>query len=185
MINVGFDTDDSLSGCTMTFDQRKEDMRMEDKARKEEEERAKKSPYQSGKWYQMNGESTKCLMALIDNQPAALKILLFLLQHMDTTNSLVVSYVVLQEFLGLSRATVGRSIKYLKDHNYITVYKSGTSNIYVVNDTIAWKSYGKNIKYSKFNATVILSASEQSTDCKIRMEKHKEIIVEKQPEESQ
>ena len=61
----------------------------------------------------------------------------------------------------MSRDRVRLAIKYLKEHGYIAVYKSGTSNVYVANDTLVWQSAGKNLKYSKFPSNVILTSSEQ------------------------
>lgn len=133
----------------------KEEQQMEER-RKEE---AKKSPFHS--FYQVNIDNNKYLTALATEQPKALAILLYIFEKMDNYNALIASYKVFQEQFNLSQSTVTRCIKYLKDHGYVYVYKSGTSNVYVANNELVWKSYGKNVKYCQFPANVILSASEQ------------------------
>ena len=80
---------------------------------------------------------------------------------MDQYNAVMCSYQVLQEVLGTSKATIQRSIKVLKDHGYIAVLKSGSSNVYAINDSVYWKSWGNQKKYSKFPANVVLAMSEQ------------------------
>lgn len=124
-----------------------------------EQERAKKSPFNS--FYQVNTKNNKYLTELAAKQPKALAILLFIFENMDNYNALMASYKVFEERFNLSQSTIKRCIKYLKDHGYLYIYKSGTSNVYVANDKLAWKSYGKNVKYCKFPANIMLSSSEQ------------------------
>lgn len=131
----------------------------EQKAAEKAREDAKKSPFDS--FYQVNIKNNKYLTELAAKQPKALAILLFVFENMDNYNALMASYKVFQEKFDLSQSTVKRCIKYLKDHGYLYIYKSGTSNVYVANDNLAWKSYGKNTKYCKFPANVMLSLSEQ------------------------
>lgn len=98
---------------------------------------------------------------LAAQKPTAFRILWTIIEHMDGKNALCCSMVVLQELLNLSRQTVSVNIRYLKEHGYLTVLKSGTSNVYVVNPDIAWTSYANQKKYCKFEATVLLAHSEQ------------------------
>lgn len=136
-------------------------MEKEREAREAEEkrEKAKRSPFE--RFYQVNTENNKFLTELATKQPKALAILLFIFEHMDNYNALMASHRVFEEQFQISQATVKRCIRYLKEHGYIYIYKSGTSNVYVANNNLAWKSYGKNAKYCKFPASVILSSSEQ------------------------
>lgn len=108
------------------------------------------------------------LTKLALEQPKSYKLLMLLIKHMDGTNSLIVSNVVLQELLGLSRATVCRSVKYLKENGWIDVLKSGTTNVYVVNPNVAWTSYANQKEYCKFNSSVLLSATENAEFLKNR-----------------
>jgi len=125
----------------------------------EYEKREKHSPFK--RWYQFNSEHTKALMWLALKHPKAQAILYFLVDQMDSYNAVMCSYKVLQEVLDISKDTVRINIKILKDNGFIAVLKSGTSNVYAVNDSVYWKSWGKNLMYSKFPANVVLALSEQ------------------------
>lgn len=105
---------------------------------------------------------------LLDKNPKAFKILLFLLDHMDKYNAVMCSYTVIQEALGMGRTTASTAVKLLKEHGFIAVLKSGTSNVYVVNNDLAWNSWGNNVQYCEFPANVIISASEQEERTKVR-----------------
>jgi hypothetical protein len=64
--------------------------------------------------------------------------------------------------LNLAERTIRNSVGYLKEKNLITVLKSGTTNVYVLNDQIIWKDTAdKKDKFSQFSAEVIITASEQ------------------------
>ncbi len=95
-------------------------------------------------------------------------------------NAVIVSQEVLTEMFEVSRSTIYRAIKILDEGNYIKIYKSGTSNVYALNDDMVWNSWGTNKKYSKFNANVIISEDEQTEEIKkelkdLKIEKHKEV----------
>jgi len=119
----------------------------------------KKSSYQ--KWAQLNLDYTRELMDLSLKNGLSHALLYFLVEQMDELNAVMVSSKVLEEYTGKSRQTISRALKVLKDKGFIAVYKSGSSNVYSINDKIYWKTYGDKRKFSKFPANVILSASEQ------------------------
>lgn len=125
------------------------------------QEKKKNSPYT--KWIQVNNsdEAYRAEDWLMAHSPAAYRVLRFLASNMDNYNALLCSYKVIQEKLNYSKATVERAIKILKDHNYIGVVKSGTSNVYMINKHLFWKSWGSNYAYAEFDAKVIISTSEQ------------------------
>lgn len=131
--------------------------RKEAKKKKKREDR--KSPYED--FIQLNNNRIGSLIDLVDENPQAMKVLLFIMQNMDGFNALVCSYAVLQERFGISHATVWRHVKYLKEHGYIYAQKTGSSNVYILSPELGWKSYGSNLKYCKFPANVILSYNEQ------------------------
>jgi DNA-binding transcriptional ArsR family regulator len=121
------------------------------------------------------------LIWLALKHPKAHAILLFLIDQMDNYNAVMCSYKVLEEVLNIGHATVARNIKVLKENGFIAVLKSGTSNVYAINDRIYWKSWGNNRKYSKFPANVVLTLSEQDVEYKKSFEdlevmKHKEVL---------
>ena len=81
---------------------------------------------------------------------------------MDGTNALCVSNKALQEILGCSKPTVCKAVNFLRDNGWICVLKSGTSNVYIVNPDVAWTSYGNQKQYCQFQASVLLSSSENA-----------------------
>lgn len=125
----------------------------------EENEKDNKSPYSI--WAQLNLQYAEELLYLAMKHPNAHGILYFLVSQMDRTNACMVSYKVLTELLGKSRQTVNTAIKTLETMGFVQILKSGTSNIYTINHDVFWKSYGKNKKFSKFPANVIISSNEQ------------------------
>ena len=56
-----------------------------------------------------------------------------------TTNAVVCSYTTLCEITGVSRPTVGRAIKLLKDDQWIDTVKIGNANAYCVNERCSGK----------------------------------------------
>lgn len=163
---------------SFTFEERKEQLKQIEENEEIVKQKEKNSPF--GRWTQYNNEHTKEMMWLALKYPKAHAILLFLVDQMDYYNAVMCSYQVLEEVLNVSKDTVRRNIKILKEKGFIAILKNGTSNVYTINDSVYWKSWGNNKKYSKFPANVILALSEQDENYQIsfndiKTEKHKEI----------
>lgn len=156
------------SSNSVSFEERDRQLDEAQKAEEEARKREKNSPF--SRWTQYNNEHTKELMWLALNHPKAHAILLFLVDQMDEYNAVMCSYQVLQEIMNISDSTVKRSIRVLKDNGFIAVLKSGTSNVYAVNDSVYWKSWGNNKRYSKFPANVVLALSEQEQAYQLKFE---------------
>ena len=109
--------------------------------------------------FNLNGNSFEAFSSVTSDPN--MRVMLFIIEHMDSYNALVCSYKVLEEALGISQATIARSIKFLKDRGMIYVRKTGVANVYTLNPEIAWKSWGRNKQYCKFPADVMLSRNEQ------------------------
>ena len=172
------DTKNIINPNSMSFEERQKDLEQQAQMQKIINKKMKDSPFSN--FYQFNREYSKEMIWLATNHPKANGILLFLLDQMDSYNAVMCSYKVLQEALGMGQVTVARSIKILKDTGFISVYKSGTSNIYAVNKQRAWSSWGTNHKYAKFEARIIISESEQEkSEPKLQSIKHKEIQIKK------
>jgi len=163
---------------TASFEERQQQLKREEEIEIEQRQREKNSPYR--RWLQLNKDAYKAEDWLMAKSPIAYRIFKFLMNNMDSYNAVMVSQTVLHEKFEVSRVTVSRAVSLLKDKKYIEVYKSGTSNIYVINKQIAWNSWGNNYKYGKFSANIIISENEQNDDTKkkIKAQKHKEIIME-------
>ena len=162
-------------GTETTFEERQAQLEEEKKREEEKHKRDKKSPFRN--FVQVNKDYWKAEDWLIGKSPIAYRIFKFLITNMDEYNAIICSYKVLQETFGVSRITVARAIKILKEKGYIAVFKSGTTNVYTLNDKIVWNSWGTNYPYSKFPANVILSISEQENQTKIKALKHKRIHI--------
>lgn len=117
-----------------------------------------KSPFKS--WLQFNSNQMNNLIYLVDKSPMAMKILLFLAEHSDNYNAVMVSQSTLGKILKTSVRTVNGAIKILKEHQFLQVQKSGSGFIYFLNSNVVWKSYGTNHKFAEFNAKVIFSREE-------------------------
>lgn len=160
---------------SITYDERAEQIRKEEAQEERERKKKKESPYE--RWFQVNKDYYKAEDWLMAKSPIAYRIFKFLINNMDNYNAVICSCAVLQERFGVSRVTVSRAIKLLKEKKYIEVYKSGTSNVYAINKNIVWNSWGTNYKYAKFGANIILSESEQEQQIEIKTEKLKQVKI--------
>lgn len=158
MLHVTASRKKGFKPTVRTFNERKQELEEINRLEEAEAKRRKNSPYSN--WYQFNRAHTKEMIWLSTTHPMANGVLLFMLDQMDEYNALMCSYQVLSEAIGVTIRTVGRAIQVLKTHGFIAVLKSGTSNVYVINDKLAWSSWGTNYQYSKFPANVLLSATE-------------------------
>ena len=163
---------------SISFEERQKQLEHEEKKEQERRKREKNSPF--SRWTQFNNEHTKELMWLAIKHPKAHAILYFLIDQMDEYNAVMCSYKVIEDVINVKQATVARNIKVLKDNGFIAILKSGTSNVYAINDSVYWKSWGNNKRYSKFPANVVLSLEEQEKGYQISFEdlvteKHKEV----------
>lgn len=149
----------------ISFEQRARDLKDQEQKEKEELKQQRKSPF--SRFYQVNKDNSEYLRSCLRENPKALELLFFIFDHMDKYNAVICSYQVFQEALGMSKATIQRSIKYLKDNGFVYIYKTGTSNVYVANKDLVWNSWGNNIDYCEFPANIVLSRSEQEERTKI------------------
>ena len=151
---------------TISFKERECQLKEQERSDAENRKREKHSPF--SRWTQYNNAHTREMMWLTLKHPKAYAILLFLVDQMDEYNAVMCSYQVLQEVLNVGQATIARNIKVLKENGFIAILKSGTSNVYAINDSIYWKSWGNNRKYSKFPANVVLAMSEQEKSYQVK-----------------
>lgn len=143
----------------------------------------RKSPFT--KWTQQNNdeEAQEARFWLMKKSPIAYCVMDFLASNMDRYNAVICSYRVMQEKFGYSRAALSEAIKLLKEHNYIDVKKTGTSNIYILNKRLYWNSWGTNYAYAEFGANIIISASEQDKqtqeEVKLQIKRRQEVVTKK------
>jgi hypothetical protein len=139
MLNVAAESEPETN--TISFAQRAEELDLEQQEQVEAKEHVKKSPFTH--WTQYNNEHTRDMIWLAVNHPKAQALLFFLVDQMDQYNAVMCSYKVMEEILDISTDTIRRMIKVLREHEFITVLKSGTSNVYTINDKVFWKSWFK------------------------------------------
>jgi hypothetical protein len=150
----------------ISFEQRARDLATAEREEQTALANSRKSPF--SRFYQVNKDNSAYLRSCLKENPKALEVLFFIFDHMDKYNAVVCSYKVFQEALGMSKATIQRSVAYLKEHGFLYVYKTGASNVYVANKELVWNSWGNNVQYCEFPANVVLSASEQEKQANIR-----------------
>lgn len=115
----------------------------------------------NGNFVQMYRDHMPEIRWLMKKSGIASSILNFIMEHMDGKNALCCSYTVFMDYFEVSKDTIRRSIKLLKDSGFIDVLKSGTSNVYIVNKEVAWTSYGGKQKQScKFDGNILVSKTE-------------------------
>ena len=155
--------------------QRETDLRMLERQHEQqlrekeiEHELNKKSGFRN--FTMINNDNLEYLTLLADN-PSAMKLYLFIVKNMNNYNALMASYQIFEDALGYKKSTIAKAIKDLKDLNLLYIYKSGSSNVYVLNDNLVWRSYGNNRKYCKFPANVMLAASEQDDEVREKLNK--------------
>lgn len=145
----------------------------------------RKSPFK--KWTQLNNdfEAREARYWLMKESSDAYCVMDFLASNMDRYNAVICSYKVLQEKLGYSQATIARAIKLLKEHNYLSVAKTGTSNVYMLNKRLYWNSWGSNYTHAEFDAKIIISATEQDKETKeeirLQLKTRQEVLVKQEP----
>ncbi len=96
--------------------------------------------------------------------PTALRVFFWLVQHMDTRNALVISQQALADMLDLGRTTIHVCTVYLKEKNALTVFKSGNTNVYALNSQIVWQDSAEAKRYAHFDAKVYLTEKEQEDE---------------------
>ena len=115
----------------------------------------------NGDFVQFSRQYMKNIAQISKNSnQTTLELFMFICEHMDGYNSLMASYQVFMDYTGRSKATIQRSIKWLYDNGFLDILKSGTSNVYIINQNVAWTSYANQKKYCKFAGNILISAAE-------------------------
>jgi len=114
-----------------------------------------------GGFYMMSREAEKNLRALQRENATASLVFSVMRESMQIgTNAVTISHTALARIIGKSRRTVVRAARYLEDHQYVQVLKSGTANTYVVNAQIAFAGRPGQ-RQAVFSSTVVAHECEQ------------------------
>ena len=113
---------------------------------------------------------------LIQKNPVAADIFMFLSQHMNRQNVCACPSKVLEEVTGKGRTTVSVAISLLKNDGYINIIKIGTTNGYVLNPDIVWKAWRTGKPYCEFEGKILISKSENAEIEKMISEKNLTLV---------
>ena len=131
-----------------------------DKDLTQEERKACDDKKRNHNFLQVYKYNMKPFRELIGKNPTAAEIYWFLAEYMNNGNAVSCSSKVLEEVTGKSRMTIYRAIKELKERGFLTVIKSGSSNVYVMNPNVVWSSWNNNKKYCEFKGPILVARSE-------------------------
>lgn len=123
-----------------------------------------------GTWVQTERAAHEKWSKLINSHPKAASLMHVIVGNMGRHNALVSSIPNLQRMMGCSRNTIIRAIAILREQNWIEVRQlgaAGTTNVYIVNDRVAWSGARDGIRYSLFSAAVLVSDDEQPDQAEI------------------
>ncbi|MBW4597534.1 MAG: replication/maintenance protein RepL [Brasilonema angustatum HA4187-MV1] len=136
------------------------DYATQDKQQEKEAEERKKSPYTRSGFTQLSDREVANLRKLTSLNPVATEIFLFLLEHMSSYNAVACPQSLLMKVTGKSRTTVHRAIVLLKESQFIGIKKIGATQVFHLNASIVWRSYGDKIKYAELVAPILLDTEE-------------------------
>jgi hypothetical protein len=103
-------------------------------------------------------------IALMHKNGKAMALFEWMKFTMGKNNALIVSMDAMADIFGCSRRTIEKHIKFLRERKLLSVGRTGASNIYHVNASVArWDSNPKT--YFELRAKVILGDDETKTFC--------------------
>jgi Fe2+ or Zn2+ uptake regulation protein len=91
---------------------------------------------------------------------AAHSVLTTLIQQMGNLNAVIVSMDALCKLSGLSFSTVKRAVGILREENWVTVVKIGTTAVYRVNSDLLWQDRSDG-RWAAFSANIVVDFDEQ------------------------
>lgn len=118
-----------------------------------------------GPWVQVDRKAMEQWAALIAESAPAGQLLMTMVSNMGRGNALVASQMALVEATGLSRSTVQRALKVLRERKWVEVVQIGpnkSSSAYVINSRVAWTGKTDGKRHSLFHAVVLAAESEQT-----------------------
>ena len=136
--------------------QRLIDLEQQENKDKEQFEEKKKN-HNFIQLYRDNMPELRWLMA---NHNFASSLLFFILEHMDNRNALACSYAVFEDYFEKHKTTIYRNLKILEENGFIDILKMGTSNVYIVNDELAWTDKNSKKKFAKYDGKILVSKKE-------------------------
>jgi hypothetical protein len=114
-------------------------------------------------WLQLEKSSARELKKLAIKSPVAMGTLMYMVERMSRSNSILVSQKAIADDLGVTDRSVRSAIALLTEHNFIEATKVGTGTVYSVNTRVAWQG-NRGARYAHFTAEVVAIEAEQKED---------------------
>lgn len=127
----------------------------EEENQKQQEE--KKKNYNFIQFYRDHMPELRWLMS---NHQFASSLLFFIMEHMDNRNALACSYSVFEDYFEKHKTTIYRNLKILEENGFLSILKMGTSNLYVVNEDLAWTDSNDKKRFAKYDGKILVSKKE-------------------------
>ncbi|TEA85712.1 replication/maintenance protein RepL [Bacillus thuringiensis] len=126
----------------------------------EEKEKQKKEEKKNYNFIQLYKDHMPELRWLMANHTFASSLFFFITEHMDNRNALACSYSIFENYFEKHKTTIYRNLKILEDNGFISILKMGTSNVYVVNEDLAWTDSNDKKKFAKYDGKILVSKKE-------------------------
>lgn len=126
----------------------------------EQDQQKKESEKKNLNFIQLYRDNMPELRWLMANHNFASSLLFFIIEHMDNKNALACSYSTFEDYFGKSKMTIYRGIKVLEENGFLSVLKMGTSNVYLVNEDLAWTDSNDKKKFAKYDGKILVSKKE-------------------------
>lgn len=107
-------------------------------------------------FYQVNRKYSYVFDMLLQQNQAAMRMLGFIIEHMEKNNTLFATASTVATGLEVSESTVSRCKKCLVKMGIIEVQKYGGANVYIVNPELIWGDWSKYRKDCPFTGIIPL-----------------------------
>jgi len=126
----------------------------------EESQKQKEEEKKNYNFIQLYRDHMPEMRWLMTNHQFASSLLFFIIEHMDNRNALACSYSVFEDYFEKHKTTIYRNLKILEENGFISILKMGTSNVYLVNEDLAWSDSNDKKKYAKYDGKILVSKKE-------------------------
>lgn len=102
-------------------------------------------------------------LAQLADDPAAMRLYVFLAKSCGHDNAVVATYAVIASAIGLSERTIRRAVRRLEEGEHVVVLKLGSACAYVLNPEEVWKTARGFKKYCAFRTQALVDFSSNPT----------------------
>lgn len=124
-------------------------------------------PQVKGAWVQTERKAHEAWARLVADKPRAAQLLHLIVANMDRKGAIIASQATLAALAEVSVSTIKRAISDLVAGQWIQTVRIGSERggamAYIVNSRVAWSDKRENLKYSLFDARVIVSTADQES----------------------